>query len=300
MEFEHRIQETAPSHPFLSSQPMSRTKGNHEWSAEPASQHVPFTPEYTADPTVLQCRQALMSHWADEPERHPVRSKSKRASDSRNGFDQLTSGEHGHSIAMQKAPSEIVLLKEMTQGMQVAWNQSLPLARAQEQGGMLVRNRDGSRKWLRSDPGDANQITLDYDLVDPQQRLLANGHTHPYDKADHNVTDVPFSGRDLAAHVTGQERLSIVQSGAGLFGAARTREFDEMVSALDQRGQEALPKEIERFWQNIYDHFEGTVPQKAEAATRATTDWFHLLYYRGKQGILRRVDTMAKQEAGGK
>lgn len=300
MEFEHRLEKSSQSGPFQTYRPMSGLTGNHEWRTDQSSQHDPVTAERTVDPAALQCRLDLMSHWADEPDHRPARSKAQKANPPRSGFDQLTSGEHGHSISMRKAPSQVVLPQEMTQAMRVAWNQSLPMGDAQEQGGLLVRNQDGSLKWLRSNPGNSREIKLNYRGVNPHQRLLASGHTHPYDKGEHNFTNVPFSGRDLAEHVFENQRLSVVQSGEGMFGSARTKEFDEMVNARDELGQLALSEEIEKFWQSYYDNADGDTPEKAEAATRATSDWYHLLYYTGKQGVLRRVDTSPKPEAGGK
>lgn len=298
MELEHRIAKTSQSHPFQSYQPMSGALGNHEWRGESFLQQTPFTPERTVNPAVLQCRLDLMSHWADEQDRPPARSKAQKSSPPRNGFEQLTSGEHGHSISMRKAPSQVVLPREMTQAMRVAWNQSLPLGEAQEQGGLLVRNQDSSLKWLRSSPGNSREIKLNYSGVNPNQRILASGHTHPYGQGEYNFTNVPFSGRDLAEHVFEKQRFSVVQSGEGMFGSARTKEFDEMVNARDELGQLALSEEIEQFWQSYYDNADGDTPEKAEAATRATSDWYHLLYYTGKQGVLRRVDTSPKQEGG--
>lgn len=52
-----------------------------------------------------------MSHWADEPAERPARSKSKTPTVPQSGFDQLTFGEHGQSVAKKQAPAEIVLPK---------------------------------------------------------------------------------------------------------------------------------------------------------------------------------------------
>lgn len=242
----------------------------------------------------------LMAHWADGPLHHPTHHTPRKPRARRSGFDQLTSGVHGQSISMKHAPNQLVLPKEMTQGMGVAWNQSLPRGDSQEQGGLLLRNKDGSLKWLPSRPGDSQQITLTYDDVNPHQKLLANGHTHPYAKEEQGFTRVPFSGGDLAAQVFDEEKLSIVQSGDAMFASAKTREFDDLIKERGPTGKWTLAKEIEKFWRSNYRQAEGDLREKAEVATRATADWYHLLYYAGKPGMLQRVGTAAKSDAGNK
>jgi hypothetical protein len=292
MDFAHRSEKASRSDSAKAARDLLPRSGGHETEARKSSLHDVFTGEATRDPEVLRCRAALMSHWADE------------------GFDQVTTGIRGQSIPMRQAPAQIAMPKELTQGMRVAWNQSMPQGSAQENGGLLARNRDGSLKWLRSPPGSAKEIRLSYDNVNPHQTVLANGHTHPYDKSEHGHTDVTLSGGDLAAQVFDDERLSIVQSGEGVFASARTREFDEMIKERGPGGRWGLSKEIEKFWQKNYKDAKGTLREKAEAATQATTDWYHLIYYSGRPakdpdqghcpGILRRVDTASKFESGDK
>lgn len=300
MEFAHRQEQSSPFASGWSARPVSHDNFESESGRHGAPHQSAFMSSPVHDPEVLQCRLDLMSHWADEPDHRRETSKKQRTNRPRSAFDRLTGGEQGTSVAMNKAPSQLVLPREMTQALQVAWNQSLPQGQAKEQGGLLVRNRDGSMRWLRAAPGTEKEISLNYDEVSPQQTLLAGAHTHPYGAEEFDFTDVPFSGRDLAELVDAPHRLSIVQSGEALFGAARTREFDALVKSRDEAGRQSLSNEIERFWQTIYDAAEGGTPEKSEAATRATSEWFHLLYYAGKQGTMRRVDTSVNTEAGGR
>jgi len=300
MEFAQRSESSSQSQVFSRSGALSQRPFEPESGMARSVQNDSYSPGPVSDPAVLQCRMDLMAHWADEPERRVVRSKPQRPNVVRSGFDRLTSGERGHSLAMKNAPSEIALPKEMTQAMQVAWNQSLPEGRAKEQGGLLVRNKNGSLKWLRSAAGTAKEISLNYNDVDSEQTILAGGHTHPYDHNEFDFTDVPFSGRDLAEQVRESQRLSIVQSGDAMFGSARTREFEDLVNSRDEAGKAALSREIEHFWDAVYEDTKGSTPEKSEAATRATAEWFHLLYYTGKQGALKRVDTSASSEVGGR
>jgi hypothetical protein len=191
---------------------------------------------------------------------------------------------------MRKAPAQIKLPTPLAQGMQIAWNQSLPLGNAQEHGGQLVRNKDGSLKWLPHAPGDADGIVLDYEGTSPHQKLLAGVHTHPYSTEEGNLTHMPFSGTDLGDQVYEQNRLSLVQSGEGLFGSARTREFDALVAQRDEAGREELARDIRRFFHTLYKNGKGNPQERAEAANRATSEHYHLLYYAGKNGILTKVD----------
>lgn len=295
MEFAHRPKESSQSDSQTFS-PSKITPALEQDAVAEAAAHDTCRQRPAIDKEVQRCRMELMANWADEPLHDPAPRDLRKSNSRRDGFDALTSGVHGQSISMQQAPSQIVLPKEMTEGMRVAWNKSLPMGSSQEQGGLLLRNRDGSLKWLASKPGDSQQITLNYDDVNPNQMLLANGHTHPYSKEELGHTRVPFSGGDLAAQVFDEEKLSIVQSGDAMFASAKTREFDALIKGRGPGGRWALSKEIEKFWRNNYREAAGDLREKAEVATRATADWYHLLYYSGKQGALQRVNTTAKND----
>ena len=141
-----------------------------------------------SDPTLLRCRMQLMSHWAGGHEVHqPSSARRHHASHStvpkpeipESAFDQLTVGNRGNGIPENKAPSTLELPKELTQGMQTAWAQSMPRGGAQEQGGLLARKKDGSLAWLPGQGDDAGSFEQHYKDVGPDQTLLASGHTHP-------------------------------------------------------------------------------------------------------------------------
>ena len=51
---------------------------------------------------------------------------------------------------------------------------------------------------------------------------------------------------------------------------------------------------IEKHWKTIYWCVPGDTRQKAEAATRATSAHYHLLYYAGENGKLKQIDTAAE------
>lgn len=102
---------------------------------------------------------------------------------------------------------------------------------------------------------------------------------------------MPFSGQDLNVHPIEPQRLSMVQSGTGLFASARTKEFEELVKARGDAARWDISSEIEEHWNTIYGCVPGNMQQKAEAAIRATSAYYHLLYYAGQSGTLRKVDT---------
>lgn len=279
-------QEHPKQHPLIMAPPAPIQSGAPKLDG--AHPPVPGTslPSRTGDPAVLQRRMDLLGHWADASGPHAAGSKK---SQSGSGFELISEGNQGRSVGEMSAPSQLALPREMTQGMQTAWNQSFPIGESREQGGLLVRNRDGSLKWLPGQAGSSSQFSPNYDDASPHQSVVAVGHTHPYSYREHNLTNVPFSGDDLAQHVFEQQRLSIVQSGQGLFGSARTLEFDALVKARGQAGEEALADEIRELWKGAFFSHPGDSRERAEAATRATSERYHLLYYVGKQGILNRV-----------
>ena len=294
MAFEHELQKKP--NPFLP-WPLSPL---HPAPAEsPAmSCQTPATPAISApqpamcpvDGSVATERAAAMSHWADAAVAQ-VAEKKAAAQKPVSGFDQVVNGQDGASISTADAPAEIALPRHLRRGMQRAWRHSMPHGRSQEQGGLYVRNPDGSTQWLPGASGESGSFAVNYDDVKPEQTILAMGHTHPYSKQEGGYRDVPFSGRDLALHVYEQQRMNVVQSGKGLFGSARTKEFDELVKARGEDGKDALFEEIEAYWDDLYTNGKGNLREKAEAATRATSEHYHLLYYAGKKGKLNKVDT---------
>src|SRR5882672_8241395 len=92
-------------------------------------------------------------------------------------FDKITGGH----LAEGDAPDKIGLPKELTEGMQSAWDDSFPGGKSQEQGGNLVREKDGSYAWRKGKPGTSGMFTPDYGDVGKDQTLVGVGHTHPYD-----------------------------------------------------------------------------------------------------------------------
>ncbi|MBW1880819.1 MAG: hypothetical protein JRJ84_20890 [Deltaproteobacteria bacterium] len=212
---------------------------------------------------------------------------SEAAYRARWAFDQVAAG----NASVQSPDDVLVLPPELVQGVQAAWDASLPAGRAQEQGGIFVRNSDGSYEWERGAPGSAGAFTPNHADVADDETLVGVGHTHPYAAHEGGHTDVSFSGGDIGAMATDPDNLQVVQSGESRFLVSRTAEFDALLAGLDDAGRLVLRREIEDFWDRQYTGAPGTLPEAAEIATRATCERYHLLYYRGRGSALDRVET---------
>lgn len=208
-------------------------------------------------------------------------TEEQRANSS--GFDRLARTK----VKKADAPRVIRLPDPVTKGLQESWDRSHPKGSAQEQGGNIVRNKDGSYDWRQGKPGGEGVYLPDEDDVGKGQKLVGAGHTHPYANGTENVS---FSGEDISSLVNGDERLEVVQSGKMLFMVVRTAEFDAMVDATDDDGARDLMERIEKCWNRVFESTKGTMPERAQAATVRTCREFKLAYYRGTGATLDRVE----------
>lgn len=200
-------------------------------------------------------------------------------------FDQIVSDD----LAMEEAPEQVELPPTLVEGMQEGWEGSLPNGQAQEQGGILVRNQDGSYEWKAGDPGNSGSFSINFDDVKEGEALVGTGHTHPYSEDEGGHTDVTFSGGDLANLVWQDVRMKIVQSGDAQFVVTKTTEWDARVEALDEAGREDLQDDIRELWNDTFSAATGTFQERCEAAVRAVCSTYDLVYYRGSGGTVDRV-----------
>lgn len=251
-------------------------------------------------PAVAQHRAEVLSHWVETSNavgsEHAAPPVAPQAAGLDDSFERLARGEGGEYVSESHAPDRLRLPAELTAGMAEAWRKSRPQGHAQEHGGLMLRNQDGATTWLPGGLGSSDSFEPDWRGVKPDQAVLATGHTHPYDEVDAGHTNVPFSGRDLSVHPLEDQRLSIVQSGLRLFASARTREFEEYVKTRGDAARGDIADEIKQYWETLYGCISGDTRQRAEAATRATSAHYHLLYYAGQRGLLKRVDTSAEPQ----
>ena len=197
-------------------------------------------------------------------------------------FDDLASG----NLKVGETPGEITLPKELQEGMQKAWDKSLPGDTSQEQGGILVKDAKDKYAWKAGAAGTMGTFTPNYGDLGKDESLVGVGHTHPYSKAEGGFTDVPFSGADLAAFATDPDKMQMVQSGEGQFVAARTEEFNEKLKDLDDKGKQKLSGEMEAKWDETFGKTKGTFQEKHAAAAKKIAEEYGIVYYAGKGGKL--------------
>jgi hypothetical protein len=188
-------------------------------------------------------------------------------------------------VSETAAPLTIKLPKEFSEGLAEAYDESFPGGHSQEQIGLLVQKNDGAYAWKRSaTPGDSGSATPNYSDLGADERLIAVAHTHPYDKSEGGHKGVSFSADDLFRLVQVDERMAIVNAGTKEFVAVKTAEWDTMVSGLDAQGKQDLMDEMEALWDKTFKATNGKLAVRADAATKAVCEKYHLLYYSGDVG----------------
>lgn len=191
-------------------------------------------------------------------------------------FDALSAGPK-----KADAPDKVQVPKEMNDGLKKGWDGSFPGGRSQEQGGILVQNKDGSHQWKPAPAGNSGSIGMNYGDVGKDQKLVAAGHTHPYDKTEGNERNVAFSKQDMSRMVTAPESMHMVRSGDSQFMIAKSDEFNKRVAGLDDTGKAAMARDMNRTWQTTFDNTKGTFQEKVDAAVRKVGSDYGLIYYRG-------------------
>ncbi|MGB0384551.1 MAG: hypothetical protein ACPGWR_06975 [Ardenticatenaceae bacterium] len=193
------------------------------------------------------------------------------------------------NLRKEDAPPEITLPKELVEGMAQSWGKSFPQGKSQEQGGILVRKKDGSYQWKAGQPGLSAVFVPNHNDVNKDDTLIAVGHTHPYDKNEGSHTNVSFSDIDLAFMVYEKHPLEIVQSGEALFVVARTENFNKKVASLDTTGKKILFYEIKITYRNVLKTSPGKWRENIDTATKTTCEKYDLVYYKGKHNQLTKV-----------
>lgn len=206
-------------------------------------------------------------------------------------FDDLAKG----GMDTADAPDKIKLPEVMTKGMGEAWDKSFPGGQSQEQGGILVQNADGSYEWKAGTAksraeGGSGTFSPNRGDVGKGQTLVGTGHTHPYDESEGGMTNVPFSGTDLANMIYNPEKLKMVQSGEGQFVSARTSEFDKKIKDLDDKGKKKMYDDMKKDFDAIMDDPKDKRPfeERNRDAAIAVSKKYGLLFYQGKGGELAR------------
>lgn len=201
----------------------------------------------------------------------------------------------GTAFDKADAPQSMAVPDELREGLEAAWAASFPEGKSMEQGGILVKTKDGAYVWRAGKATGSGSFKVNYADVGPDEVLVASGHTHPYDESEGGHTDIAFSGGDLSNLVWQQERFKLVQSGTAQFGVAKTAEFDALVAAADTKDKKtALRQEMNALWDSTFKGSKGKFPERVETAARAVCDKYHLVYYAGSKGAVAQPKAKTK------
>jgi WXG100 family type VII secretion target len=199
----------------------------------------------------------------------------------------------GGATSQKNAPAQIALPSALNNGMQSAWKDSFPGGHEQEQGGILVQTKTGDLKWIRGKAGTAGTWPPNYGDIGDNQ-FIGLGHTHPYDSGH---TDVAFSDVDLSflfkadPSAKQAEKMMMVQSGEGQFVVARTDEFNKMIAGKSQTDVDTLIAEMKKTYADARKAKKdagGNFTEQIDAAVKAVSDKYQLVYYKGKSGALHK------------
>ena len=214
--------------------------------------------------------------------------KEKAAKSATDNFDTIAAG----GVKEADAPDKVQLPKPVNDAMQESWKDSFPGGKSKEQGGVIVKGKDGAYDLKRSNKSKSGSLTPNYGDVKDDETLVGVGHTHPYDESEGGHKGVSFSGADLARLAVVQDKIALVEAGGTQFIAARTAEFDKLVEGKEKSERQKLMKEMNDCWNGVFKSTKGDIIVRAEAATKATCAKYHLVYYKGKSGDeLSKVDT---------
>jgi hypothetical protein len=200
-------------------------------------------------------------------------------------------------------PESMELPRELTDGMQAAWDASFPHGKSQEQGGILVKTKDGKYEWRAGKAGNSGSFTPNTGDLKAGETLIAIGHTHPYDESEGGTTGVGFSGGDLATMIYYNNPIEIVQSGRKTFVVTRTKEFQALADKADTRAKKkALEDQINATWDGAFAKAQSDGQDFVEAvrtAVGAVCDKYQLVWYEGEAGKMERKAKAHVQVVGG-
>jgi hypothetical protein len=201
----------------------------------------------------------------------------------------------GKAYDKADAPDALGVPAELKDGLEAAWAASFPDGKSLEQGGIMVKTKDGKYVWRAGKGTSGASFKPNYGDVGPDEVLVASGHTHPYDNSEGGHTDVAFSGGDLSNLVWQQERFKLVQSGTAQFGVAKTAEFDKLVAEADTAEKKlTLRKEMNALWDSTFKGEKGTFQERVKKASTTVCDKYHLVYYEGSGGTVSQPKAVPK------
>lgn len=178
------------------------------------------------------------------------------------------------------SPETIKIPSELNDKFDDRWDNSFPGGTEQEEGGTLIRDKDGNLQLINTNPAGRNGDSFPADRNIPDDaEMVGVFHTHPYDEGD---TDISLSGGDAAYMINEGDPVIIAQSGEGQFMYVRTEEtpnsvdFDKLNDEQNARVQELV---------NEGKDFD----EASQIAAKETAQANGLAYYEGKDGEFERV-----------
>ncbi len=153
--------------------------------------------------------------------------------------------------------------KQLKEAMKQAWKDSFkPDGTVTEQGGSIIRTKDGKVEIRRASPGASGSIPLsNYPKLGDGEQLIGTFHTHPYSKDEGGYTGVSFSGGDIRNFLKEEQGdAKYVMAGDKVFVLTK----DDPARAAKADPQAALDT-----WNDTYSKSSGSLPDRADAATKA-------------------------------
>ena len=214
------------------------------------------------------------------------------------GFDALTTG----TVSVADAAPVVQVPKIVVDAMAEAWKNSFPKGKSHEQGGILVRKKDGSVEWITATKSNQGMTELPEDKIPKGGAGLVAGHTHPYDESERKninptsttpegLLGIGESAGDFATLVFQRSPVDIVHAGNVLFAVVKTKEFNDAVAAA--KDKKKFAEKIGNDWIALLKASKGTgsVQDRVRAAARGICRQYSLVMYQGApDGLITKVD----------
>lgn len=266
---------------------------------ERPQQHEPFEPTNPGDPMALLpwmddlaigTTNAAPTAETARPRREAAPTRVADAAPPNRLPHQNWDGLTRATIQEHWAPNTVDLPKEVVDGLADAHRRTLK--DGMEHGGNVLKS--GGTKDRTSmkytGGGSSHGFWPEPEKTDGKTRV-GGYHTHPLDAG---MTDDTFSDGDFSNMLDPGNRVSLQRAGDNIHMLARTKEFEKMMNAAEDLDE--FGKQMEASYNAVYNKVIGkdqNDPQKRqaalEAATRATAEKYHLLYYSGRGAQLQRV-----------
>lgn len=153
------------------------------------------------------------------------------------------------------------LMKEMKK----AWAESFNAdGTVTEQGGYIVKTKDGKYEVRRVPPGASGEILVPRaNEMKDGETLVGTWHTHPYSEEEGGHTGVSFSKGDINNFLEGEQGdVKYVYAGDKVF---------KMEMTDRDKATKSDPDDVSEKWDETFADADGDLPEKADQATEEAT-----------------------------